>query len=207
MAEKPTFFIIAGPQSSGKTTILQHLKKKHPQFLFIDETNQYTILNKNHLGSAYVTREIEEQIAKTDIKKIKKIDRSLKYIITETSIMHCVYHEIFMSKEDAKLYFNKYIKAYKRLHPVLLFIDTKPQVSWKRRRRKYIERIRKVGLLNSSKKKEMLAKYRRNIEKLYPLWIKYFKKIPFEKYMIKNSNKTWNVFEKEIMKKIKTHIL
>lgn len=206
MVEKPILFIIAGPQSSGKTTILKYLKKKFPYFLFINETNQYSLLNKNHLGGAFVTREIEEQIVKADIKKVEEIDRSLKHIVIETGIMHCAYLEVFMSKTDARSYFHKYIQAHKGLHPILIFIDTKPQVSWNRRRRTYIERIIQAGVIDSFKKKEMLAKYKRNIENLYPLWIKYYKKIPFEKYMIKNSNKTWEKFEREIMNKIKEYI-
>ena len=181
MATKPILFIIAGPQSSGKTTILQHLKKKFPLFLFINETNQYSLLNKNHLGGAFVTREIEEQIVKADIKKVEEIDRSLNHIVIETGIMHCAYLEVFMSKKDARSYFHKYIQAHKGLHPILIFIDTKPQVSWNRRRRIYIERIIQAGVIDSSKKKEMLAKYQGNIEKLYPLWIKYFHKVSFEK--------------------------
>jgi len=206
MVNKPTLFIIAGPQSSGKTTILHHLKKKSPRFLFIDETNQYSLLNKNHLGGAFVTREIEEQIVKADIKKIKEIDRSLKFIIIETGIMHCSYLENFMSKEEAEVYFNKYIQAHARLHPIVLFIDTKPQISWQRRKRKYVERIYKAGVTDSSKKREMLAKYKRNIENLYPLWIKYYKKIPFEKYMIKNSYSSWAACKEKIKSIIQTHI-
>lgn len=53
-----TLIIIAGPQSSGKTTAFEFLRKKYPSFRFIPETNMYSVADRNHRGAAYVTKEL-----------------------------------------------------------------------------------------------------------------------------------------------------
>lgn len=206
MQKRTKLFIIAGPQSSGKTSILAYLKKKFPHFFFIDETNQYSLIGKNHPGGAFVTRETEEAIAETDILKIKNIDQNIPCAVIETGIMHCSYHENFMSKSAAEKYFQAYIKAFNRLTPYLIYLDTKPHVSWQRRRPKYLERIAKAGVTDPSRKKEMLTKYRKNIETLYPLWTKYYGKVPFQKYFIKNSYTDWEKCKRKVKQIILSHV-
>lgn len=203
---KTKLIVIAGPQSSGKTTIMKLLEKKYPHTPFIEETNQYTVVDKNHLGGAYVDSETEKQINNADIEKIKAIDRNQNIIFIESGIMHCTYAEYYCDEKTAKSYLEKYIRAHEGLHPIIFFIDTKPQVSWRRRRKTYIQRIDRAGVTDPKKREEMLEFYRTRISNIYPLWHKYFRLIPFEKYMIKNSYKSWEVFEKEILNIIKTHI-
>ena len=81
--------------------------------------------------------------------------------------------------------------------PVILFIDTKPAVSWKRRKPIYEKRT--AGIPSVQERKKAMKKYRSTIERLYPLWIKWYKKFPFEKYMIRNSYKNEEVFLNEVM--------
>jgi hypothetical protein len=182
------------------------LQKEYPHIPFIEETNQYTVVDKNHLGGAYVDRQTERRINDTDIEKIKAIDRNLSAASIETGILHTAYAEYYCDEMTAKDYLKKYIKAHEGLHPILFFIDTKPQVSWKRRKRAYIRRLDRAGITDTVKRKSMLEFYRTRIGNIYPLWHKYFLLIPFEKYLIKNSYKKWSVFKKEIMDKIKIHI-
>ncbi|MBI4972996.1 AAA family ATPase [Candidatus Roizmanbacteria bacterium] len=205
MSEKTRLIVIAGPQSSGKTTIMNLLEKKYPHIPFIEETNQFTVVDKNHLGGAYVDNQTERQINDVDIAKIKEIDRSRSALFMETGILHTTYAEYYCDEKTAQSYLEKYIKAHEGLDPIIFFIDTKPQISWKRRRKTYIQRIDRAGVTDVNKKKEMLEFYRTRIINIYHLWNKYFRLIPFEKYMIKNSYKSWERFEKEIMGKIKTH--
>lgn len=203
MSEKTKLIVIAGPQSSGKTTIMKLLEKKYPHIPFIEEINPFTIISRNHLGGAYVDAETERKITDANIEKIKTIDQSQSAVFMETGILHTTYAEYYSGRETAEIYLKKYIKAHEGLHPIVFFIDTKPQISWERRRSIYLRRINNLGVKQWRERMKMLQKYRNTIVALYPLWHKYFHLIPFEKYIIKNSYKKWNVFEREIMEKVK----
>ena len=69
-----------------------------------------------------------------------------------------------------------------------------------------MQRIERSGVTDVDKRKEMLEFYRTRISNIYHLWHKYYHLVPFEKYLIKNSYKSWEKFEAEIMDKIKIHI-
>lgn len=197
-------FIIAGPQSSGKSTVWNLLKNEYRRFNFIPETNQYSIVGNDHPGGAFVTYEIEKKILDRDVKVIKSIDRKRPVSVIETGIFHLLYAEKICDKKTADVYFKKYLKAHKNLEPVVIFIDTKPPVSWHRRRKKYLARIHKSGVTDPEEVKKTLLKYRKTIFNLYPLWIKYLKKIPFRKVVIKNTYKSRDRFLRRINKTVKS---
>jgi len=197
------FLIIAGPQSSGKTTVFNLLKKKYPKLSFVEEINQYSLVNKKHMGGAFVNREIEIAITSENIRTTKKIDRTKKVVIMETDIFHVVYLEKSAGRKTAEEFFPRYLKAHKGLNPTIIFIDTKPRTSFQRRRKIYLKRIKDAGIIDLKTKKQMLEKHKKNIYDLYPLWIKYYKKIPFKKFMIKNSRKTFRKFVSELENKAK----
>ncbi len=197
--------IIAGPQSSGKTTVFQFLQKKFPAFHFVPETNMYSVIGKNHPGAAYVTKDLEIQIVKKDIKKIKAIPRTVQIAVMETGIFHLMYLEAIADKKTAETYYLKYRKAHGKLQPVILFIDTKPAVSWKRRKPIYEKRI--THITDSKERETVMKKYRSTIYRFYPLWLKWYKKFPFEKYMIRNSYKTEEAFLKETMALFRKYII
>ncbi|MEK7078478.1 MAG: AAA family ATPase, partial [Patescibacteria group bacterium] len=173
MRVKTKLIIIAGPQSSGKTTIMELLEKKYPHIPFIKEINPFTIISKNHLGGAYVDDETERKITDADIKKIKDINRNQKIVVMETGILHCAYIEYYCGIKAVQQYLQAYIKAHEGLHPIIFFIDTKPQISWKRRRKNYIQRIHRAGVTDAKKRKEMLEFYCTRIGNIYHLWHKY----------------------------------
>ena len=50
--------IIAGPQSSGKTSAFNHLKSKYTNFHYQEEINPYSLAGKNHPGGAFTTNEL-----------------------------------------------------------------------------------------------------------------------------------------------------
>lgn len=199
MRAKTKLLIIAGPQSSGKTTVFKLLQKKYPNATFVPEVNQYLIYGKKHLGSAYVTKETELLISKEDIRITKKIDRSKKLVIMETGIFHAAYLEKLVGRKTADKFYPKYLDAHTGLDPIILFIDTKPQTSFKRRKKIYLKRIADAKIKDSKVKQEMLEKYKKNIYDLYPFWIKYYKKFPFKKVVIKNSRKSYNKFIDEVL--------
>lgn len=199
--------IIAGPQSSGKTTAFNYLKnklinnrKKKETVKFIPEINPYSIAGKNHLGGAFTNKELEIKIIEKDLEILKNIKILPDYItpiIIETGIFHLVYGEIFCGKSLTNIFYKKYLRLHKNLKTKIIFIETKPKVSWKRR--KAIYKKRTANFTNPQGRKEVLERYRLTIERLYPLWLKWYKKMPFEKYMIKNSYKKKEVFLQEVL--------
>ncbi|MGB9883701.1 MAG: hypothetical protein ACPLRN_04315, partial [Microgenomates group bacterium] len=108
--------------------------------------------------------------------------------------------------KSAKTYFKKYLKIYKNYQSMVIFIDVKPKISWKRRKNKYWQRIKEAGIIDKDEIKKRFKKYKKIIFDLYPLWLKYFKIIPFQKIIIKNSYKTKKVFLEETEKKIKNFL-
>lgn len=192
--------IIAGPQSSGKTTTLNLLKEFYPAIPVIPETNQYNVQSKDHPGGVFVGKKLEIKIISKDISVIQRIDRTVHKVIIEDGIFHQLYMEKFGDKTMLEKFYEKYMKACEGLHPIILFIDTKPEISWQRRKKIYAERVKKAGVTVRSEKQKMMEIYRKRIFDLYPLWHKYYNLFPFEKYMIKNSYKSYNTFVEDFMK-------
>jgi hypothetical protein len=191
----PTKLItVAGPQSSGKTTILNLLKTRFPTYKFISEINPYTIVGNHHFGAAFTNKETELKIVDKDIKTIENIDLTEKIVIIETGILHLSYLELLCSRLIADNYYLKYLSAHRGLNSIIFFIDTKPKISWLRRKNNYLKRLDKVGIRDQKKRKIYLNKYKTRIYELYPLWLKYYHRVPFQKIMIKNSYKDYQKF-------------
>lgn len=197
--QKTRLIVIAGPQSSGKTSVLKFISQKFLDIPIINEVNQYTILGKNHMGSVFVNSDIEIKVVKKDIEITKKINRHNLITVIETGILHCPYLERFCNAKTADKFFNNYLKIYKIFRPIVIFINTKPSVSWRRRKKIYYKRIMKQGIKDKKQIKNIMEKYKKGLFIMYPLWLKYYKKIPFEKYMIKNSHNEKKFFDKQIM--------
>ena len=118
----------------------------------------------------------------------------------ETGIFHLVYAEKFCGKKIANNFFYKYLTYHEKFDCKTIFFDTKPEISWHRRYPNYLKRIKDQNRENNSF--YILAKYQKTIYDLYPLWLKWYQKIPFEKVMIKNSFKTKKKFLQEVEEKI-----
>lgn len=199
---------IAGPQSSGKSTALRIIQKQFPQFIIYPEVNPYTVESKKHKGGAYTNSELSKKIVEIDIQNIVNIPCNNNNIhILETGILHLSYIEKICGYECAKEYFQKYLIAYKNLDTTIIFIDTKPEVSWKRRRKKYLNRIKNNAITDSNRISEELKKYRQMLETIYPLWLKYYHQAPFKKYIIKNSKMNTTIFSNELLRIIKKIII
>lgn len=184
------FIILTGPQSSGKTSSFRHLKSVYKSAKFIEEVTPYDFKGSDH--PKYIsTYGIQEELAKKTITLLKKIDPEDNYFM-ETGPMQIVYLEKYSGVEKASLYFKKFLKIMTAWNPILVFIDTKPQISFKRRKNIYLKRIEKHKLQDS--RKAFMDIYRQKIFKLYPLWHKWLNKFPFEKIIIKNSYKSEEEF-------------
>lgn len=191
---------IAGPQSSGKTTIFNLVKQKYPQLNFISEINPYSLVGEKHLGAAFVSSDLEIKITEKELVILNPLVNQQKLSIVETGIFHLVYIELHLGKKVAQEYLYKYLKLYNRLNPTIFFIDTKPEISWQRRKEKYEKRI--ISISDQKQKNKIMTKYNQTLYNLYPLWLKYFELLPFKKIMIKNSFKSKIEFQTEILRKI-----
>lgn len=204
MPNKPFLITIAGPQSSGKSTVFSSLQSIYPTAFFIEETNQYKLIGNHHPGAAYVTSSIEEQILNEDIKIINSLDCSQDIYIIETGILHVTYAAFMLGKEKADIFFNEYLRTYNKFRPVVLFIDTKPEISWKRRKPIYFKRT--ADCKSPQERTEMMNTYRKRIIDLYTFWLQYYQRIPFTKFTIRNSYKRYDTFMKEVLSLMKTFV-
>jgi deoxyadenosine/deoxycytidine kinase len=189
--------IIAGPQSAGKTTLLNYLKSRYNNWYFIDEVNPASITGKKNFGIINTSADLQRKIIEADIENIIKIKRDHQFVLLESGIFHYAYARFFLYKKIAEEYFQKYLEAHKGLDPIVVFIHTNPSASWKRRKSKYLKRITDKGITDPDIKEQYLEKYREIIEKLYPYWLESYKKMPFPKMTIPNSNKSKNKFLKQ----------
>lgn len=197
---------IAGPQSSGKTILFNVLKNRYQNWRFIEEVNPYQVIDSSHLGGAFTDKEQELKILDEDIKIFKSIDDKRTTVI-ETGILHVVYGEEFCGAKTAQKYLKKYLKLHEKLEPLIFFIDTKPEVSWRRRQNKYLERIKKLGITDEKEVAKHLAKYQKNLYSLYPLWLKYLKKLPYEKFIFRNSYISEEEFIREAFLQLQKFLL
>jgi len=194
--------IIAGPQSSGKTTTFNFLKTIYKEAVFVEEINPYFFVKK-HLGGALTDKKLEKKIIAEDFKilsKLKNIKKSLIFI--ETGIFHIVYAEKIIGKETVDYYFKKYLNVYKYFEPIIIFIDTQPRISWKRRKNIYKKRLINAGIKTKEENEKFLKKYQKNIDDLYPMWIKWLNRFSYKKILIKNSYKSKRKFLEEAERKI-----
>ncbi len=191
---------ISGPQSSGKTTALKFVRKTYPTIPVISETDVRTIAGENHLGGAFVTKHEQELILQKDIEIISSFDRDISYVVFECGIMHMIYAEEQFGEKEIQNYYDQFISAHSKLKTTVFFIDTLPEISWKRRKKIYRERISKAGIINPSEVKKMMKTYRTTIFSRYPLWKKWIRKLPFQKIIIENNHNSEKKFLEDFKK-------
>ena len=201
------FVTIAGPQSSGKTTALEHLRKKHSDWFFIEDINPYTIAGENHPGGAYTSEELEIKISEIVLAKIASVkNRYNQNSAIEAGIFHLVFMKFFGRKKLVDLFYPQYTNLYNDLNSFIIFIDTKPEVSFSRRKEIYIERIKKMGITDKKLFASKLKKYQDIVFRLYPHWLKFYEKIPYPKVSIKNSDISKQQFLNEIDREVKSFL-
>lgn len=193
---KTKLIIIAGPQSSGKTTVFKRLQQKYPHWSFFPEINPY-FFNKQHLGAAFADKKLTLMVTDKEIESAKRLIGHKQTLVLETSIFHLVYVKFYAGEKEANQYFQTYLRLYDKFDPLIIFIDTKPEISWQRRKEKYLKRL--ANIPDPRIKNEMFSTYQQRLYDLYPLWLKYYYLIPFKKIMIRNSFKTYERFINEVL--------
>src|SRR3989339_284567 len=195
MSKKINYIVIAGPQSSGKTTAWQYLKDKYDHLAdFHSEINQYTLFKNTQLGSIAVTAEMQIKIHQADLSRIKSIMAD-KVQVVETCLFHLVYYALIIGPDFYQQAWQGDQQAPSRFDLKIIFIDTTPKISFSRRRENYQQRITneiKLQQLRGKKANEFsrqtMAKYKQRIDEIYPWWKKVYQDIDFAKTKIKIDN-------------------
>ena len=193
---------------AGKTTAAKILKKTFKNILYHPEINQYTLMNKNHVGGAFVGRAIEKKINKASFKRLKAIieDGRDMFNLIETDIFHCVFAKLLGEKQMAEENERKYQEFYQKTNAGIFFINTKPQISWARRRNYYLKRALKTikdqklkGVQAKKRREEMMKKYKECIFNLYSLWSEMYDRLSYPKIKIPNNGQSLRIFEKKVV--------
>lgn len=205
---KPIYICIAGPQSSGKSKAIKFLAQRLKDIKIHKEINPFVIGSKNHLGGVFVGKNLERKIIETDLKRLlwlSKIKRRECHLV-ETGLFHLVYAQEKLGQGTFKKIKKEYQDLLNKIEVGVLFLDTKPQISWARRRGYYLKRtlaeIKKGGLRGVEAKKlqdQMMRKYKKRIFDLYPLWLKMFESLSYPKVKIPNNGKNLEVLGRKVI--------
>lgn len=172
-------FIVAGPPASGKTIFIKTLKNPHPSWRFL------TASHFDLLPFFLSEKEIEENLKK-DKELIRKLDPK-KNTVVENSLFNAVFYHRFLKAETAKDFFNQAYKKYQKLNPLIIFFDTKPEISWRRQQKVFLDELKKQNINQEKEINHYLTLYQKTLFDLYPLWFNYLDKLSFEKIVIRNS--------------------
>jgi len=197
---------IAGPQSSGKTTLFKHLSSVLSDTVFLSETNPASVSNNMSLGALQTTRNLEKMIIAKDIETIKNTT-SDKNTIIETGIFHCAFASFFLGKKESDDFFYDYLRAQAKWQSLLIFIKCLPETSFLRRKNKYLQRIRDTGITSENQISKKMNLYKKVIFEMYPQHLSCYRKYPLEKTAIENDDLTESNFLKKALTVINSFLL
>ncbi len=193
---------ISGSQSAGKTTLFNYLKNFYPQAKFQPEINPYTVVGK-HSGGAFVTTDLQKEISRLTAEQFKILSKPAKegLVFWETGFMNLAY-VLRNGKDENYLYFKKeYLKLARLAEVKIVFIDTRPEVSWQRRRANYLKRVQEYledNHIKEEKREEVtqqrMAKYKKNLWLMYPLFKETLKVLNLPTYVIENNGNSLEEF-------------
>ena len=131
----------------------------------------------------------------------------------ETGVFHLAYLKRFAEKEGTKearkLYskFEKeYVELFSSVRHLVIFIDTKPEVSWIRRRAYYRQRVEKIIKEKGGKVRELMRKYRDNLFELYGYFKGLYESLPLQKLKVDNNYRKEDSFLKEVEMIVNAHL-
>ncbi len=174
-------FVIAGPPASGKTTLINLLKNPYPNWRFITDD----FFNFLPLSLKKKPKELKKNLTK-DIK-INIHQDLIRNTIIENGILNSCYYHYFLSTKTGYQFFEKVLNKYKKITPVIFYIDTKPEISFRRQNESFLKYLAEENINQEKEINRYLTLYQRTLYDLYQLYEKYLEKIPFQKIIIKNS--------------------
>ena len=190
------FIIIAGPQAAGKTTVISAIneqyqniapifsaKKKLP-FLFPLQESRQIIIHKNIiLGGIFMTVKEEIEIVQCDFSRMDLVlSRTQNHIIyIDECNIFTIAHAAAHGLTQIEKYWQEYIIRLKKLKAKVIFLDVPVETSWRRRKRRYEQRL--VCFPKRKHKTIMEANYD-YLKKLRPQLLDIYHRLPLPKEII-----------------------
>ncbi|NOY15282.1 MAG: hypothetical protein GXP43_03640 [bacterium] len=205
--------IIAGPKSSGKTTLFEYARKKlagNQEVFFQEEINPYTFMGGNFAGGVFTDRQLQQKIMEATLATINKFLLSKTCCVWETSVLNLAY----VKQMDEKWYYqikDKFLNPFMRINPVVVFIETAPARCWRRRKDNYLGRIKKYfaehGITEPKKQEEVKQKrlqvYKDNLYQMHYFFKDVLTDIPCPVYIIDNDHDDEKKFLADGLKLVK----
>lgn len=189
------FFIIAGPQAAGKSTVIYHLNlqcrnaslvfsERPPLPLFpLQESRQIIAHKYMHLGAIFMTLQHEREVGMCDLERMDilfKRRRDHLLYIDECNIF-TIAHAAARGITDIECSFDRYMRRLEKLQAKVIFLDIPPELSWERRRPVYEQRL---VYFKKSQRKSIMERYHSYQQRIYPLLKDIYARVPCPKVLI-----------------------
>jgi len=186
---KSCYLIIAGPQAAGKTTAIRLIREqgKNPvfdedmEFCFFKEGR--AIINSKYSlkGAVSITRLDEIEAIELDLRRMSQLQEGIenRCYFDESNIFTLSHAS--MRHIPIRSYFDDYCSLLEKLNTGIIFLDITPEISWGRRKRRYIKRVEN---LPSREQEKMLAGYKNYISSVYNRLLNLYEMIRFPKIRI-----------------------
>lgn len=188
--------IIAGPQSAGKSTVIEDLNKRfrslspflpernRPIIFPLQESCQIVIHKYGLLGAIFMKQEQEHEVMECDFTRMRALlnrDGKKNIIYLDECNIFTIAYAIARGTLEVDNMFGLYLDFLKRLNAKVIFLDISPEISWKRRVEKYKERL---VYFPKRRHSNIMRRFREQISQVYPLLKDIYKKLPFPKTTI-----------------------
>jgi thymidylate kinase len=163
------YFVIAGPQAAGKSTLVNAISSERPAIITLEESRQIIVHKYQRKGAIFMTRDDEVEVIHHDMTRMFSIiggdsrDRVEVYL-DETNVFtigHARAHGIDLVAG----YYKQYCDMLARLQCAVLFLDVPPDISWSRRRHRYLQRL---WDFEPNERNDLMARYEDYLRRLYP---------------------------------------
>ena len=178
-----TFLVLAGPQAAGKSTAQKTICADEPSTIPLQESRQIVVHRNHRKGAIFMTRDDELEVIHNDMHRMFRIigegDPGRVYL-DETNIFtlgHALAHGIDLLDG----YFRQYVDLLARLRAAVLFIDVPSDVSWERRRARYVHRLCDHP---ADERDRLLDWYRSYLDRLYPKLVEIFERLDLPKIRV-----------------------
>jgi hypothetical protein len=177
------YFILAGPQAAGKSTLGQHICSEDSSIISLQESRQVVIHNSGKKGAIFMTYLDELEVIHHDMTRMFTIlgqDRSDRCYLDETNVFtlgHARAHGIDLVEG----YFRQYCDLLRKFKTGLIFIDIPSAVSWERRRHRYAQRLWDFSV---EEKEQTMVRYKAYLDRLYPELLAVYNRLDFPKAKI-----------------------
>ncbi len=180
------YFVLAGPQAAGKSTLCQHICSGNSTLIPLQESRQVIIHNCGKKGAIFMNYLDELEVIHYDMTRMFTIlgqERRGSSYIDETNVFtlgHARAHGIDLVDG----YFRQYLDLLKRFKAAVIFIDVPPTISWDRRRYRYAQRLWDFA---DQEREETMTRYRTYLDRLYPELLEIYDRLDLPKVKIDGS--------------------